>query len=1093
MDFICNVILNHWPALFIALGVVGAFGSLATRDDISSLLASCFFIGLGFFFYEFPVGALWQWLTENTVLALTGLLLLNAVVGFLRSAHWNFSEATVVFFFFGGAAVFIYALFETDVQMWIDNDRVYYTLLLAGIFLFAGPLFVGLRIGFYASVFLSVCAAGFYYLGPVESWPWMNQTEVSTVIYHPFWRDALVFPIWMWEEKMSVVLTLLLAGFYLRLGGLGAALFVTLIAFLFLYYPPADLWNLANQYRLVSFIIEGSYCSVFLKSLLIISITVAFWQGARKLLVHKKPPLWRVQLTVVSAGSGTRVWHDRLERELAQKGYLAKEKDQADAVVVVIDKTFPVAILAGDELDATCFHTIRRALATGAKLLPVTIGKATVPPSSKLPDEIDSIANYQSFELHEQSQLPGVVAHLVTAVGKSGQTASPGKNQKERVFISYRRNDSRYWAALLAWALIQRIGIRCVFFDIGSLVPGQRFEKVIQTKIEDATDFVILIGPSFFSAGRDGKPRIESPDDFVHREIRSALELGKPIHTVLVGNAVMPKPAQLPPDIAPAFAKLGMLGRLANRRDAEGLAGVILSKPVFKPNFLRSSYSTSEEKAERLINVAAPVLFSLGWSVVKSAIGKGKVVMIRPDASQLRFSLDFENEELVLEESCSRLKTLGLRQWVPRATFFFGADAPVNDMLRLPDRYIEAMYDPLAYLKRAGRFDLDNMPQPPMSLQDAYRFARDSNQSGASAVALWSKEVSRIYATGGLWELNKLKSISLKQNVEVVTLHAHLDPNWIYAATNKGVFTIDLTSGEVVSTMIRKKTLSLGLSASGMLASVDHKYRLYILDKDGSLIVRRQIPYSFWQRVQGYRTLASELSWCESENCIAICASDRLWVYKLDSDKFILLERRREYNTIKKPALFLPHAEELLTNSSNSIQLVLAASGKMVRDYSLKKLVDESETKTESALYAGNSIETKCMGLAPNGTVLALGGKDSQLVLFDVPSHKPRGIFVWHAPFLNEGTSGEVVGLAFSHDSRWLASIANDKRIVLGNVQTAESAYEGSADIPIFSRSSICWSQDDKRIAVASGFNTIEVWETGVTTPKKDSESALAS
>lgn len=116
------------------------------------------------------------------------------------------------------------------------------------------------------------------------------------------------------------------------------------------------------------------------------------------------------------------------------------------------------------------------------------------------------------------------------------------------IFLSYRREDSAGYAGRLRDNLGSFRGVT-VFMDVTSLRPGSTFPTAIEAAVSGSDAVIVLIGKTWASAGRDGLPRIGHADDFVRREVSTALSLEKLVIPVLVGGASMPLETELPVDI----------------------------------------------------------------------------------------------------------------------------------------------------------------------------------------------------------------------------------------------------------------------------------------------------------------------------------------------------------------------------------------------------------------------------------------------------------------------------------------------------------------------------------------------------------------
>jgi len=117
---------------------------------------------------------------------------------------------------------------------------------------------------------------------------------------------------------------------------------------------------------------------------------------------------------------------------------------------------------------------------------------------------------------------------------------------RPRIFISYRRADSFVPSGrIYAW-LRERLEGR-VFMDVGGIPLGDNFVKVIQGEIERSTLLLAIIGTDWcLAAGEDGAIRLDQREDFVRREILTAINNGVRIVPVLVNGATMPKENDLP-------------------------------------------------------------------------------------------------------------------------------------------------------------------------------------------------------------------------------------------------------------------------------------------------------------------------------------------------------------------------------------------------------------------------------------------------------------------------------------------------------------------------------------------------------------------
>ncbi len=115
------------------------------------------------------------------------------------------------------------------------------------------------------------------------------------------------------------------------------------------------------------------------------------------------------------------------------------------------------------------------------------------------------------------------------------------------IFISYRRDDSSGDAGRLYDHLIAHFGKQMVFRDIDTIAPGSDFVRRIEDAVGACQVFLVLIGRSWLTTtGPDGRRRLENPADFVRLELTAALRQGIRMIPLLVQDAQMPRPQELP-------------------------------------------------------------------------------------------------------------------------------------------------------------------------------------------------------------------------------------------------------------------------------------------------------------------------------------------------------------------------------------------------------------------------------------------------------------------------------------------------------------------------------------------------------------------
>lgn len=129
--------------------------------------------------------------------------------------------------------------------------------------------------------------------------------------------------------------------------------------------------------------------------------------------------------------------------------------------------------------------------------------------------------------------------------GDGAETSTPA-----RVFISYRRDDAAGEAGRLYDSLTERLGRHAVFVAAEEIQPGEEFGAVTRERIVASDVMLVLIGRRWANAtDATGRFRLNSPDDWVRREIETALHARVPLIPVLVDGAPIPVRERLPGSI----------------------------------------------------------------------------------------------------------------------------------------------------------------------------------------------------------------------------------------------------------------------------------------------------------------------------------------------------------------------------------------------------------------------------------------------------------------------------------------------------------------------------------------------------------------
>jgi formylglycine-generating enzyme required for sulfatase activity len=143
-----------------------------------------------------------------------------------------------------------------------------------------------------------------------------------------------------------------------------------------------------------------------------------------------------------------------------------------------------------------------------------------------------------------------------------------------KIFINYRRGDEPGFTQALFGRLEQAFPAERLFMDVDNIPPGDDFFLVLESQVAQCDALLAVIGKSWLDATDErGNRRLDDPNDFVRIEIESALRLGKRVIPVLVHEAKMPGPDELPEAIRPLARRNAV--RLTHERFRADVQGLI--------------------------------------------------------------------------------------------------------------------------------------------------------------------------------------------------------------------------------------------------------------------------------------------------------------------------------------------------------------------------------------------------------------------------------------------------------------------------------------------------------------------------------------
>lgn len=107
-----------------------------------------------------------------------------------------------------------------------------------------------------------------------------------------------------------------------------------------------------------------------------------------------------------------------------------------------------------------------------------------------------------------------------------------------RLFISYRRADSRSFTERIADVLAGEFDPKNIFQDVDDIPAGEDFRGVLREAVRSCDVVLVVIGRDWLTVKNEaGLRRLDDPDDFVRIEVESALTQNKLVVPLLVDNA----------------------------------------------------------------------------------------------------------------------------------------------------------------------------------------------------------------------------------------------------------------------------------------------------------------------------------------------------------------------------------------------------------------------------------------------------------------------------------------------------------------------------------------------------------------------------
>lgn len=163
-----------------------------------------------------------------------------------------------------------------------------------------------------------------------------------------------------------------------------------------------------------------------------------------------------------------------------------------------------------------------------------------------------------------------------------------------RIFISYRRSDSRKDAGRLYDRLVHAFGRHNIFKDVDNIPPGTDFRGALTEAVSSCDVLLVIIGQQWIDArDEQGNRRLDDPDDYVRIEIETGLARSRAVTIpVLVDGASVPKPEELPSTLR----ELSFKNAVVVRDDPDFHRDVARLVDWLSGDYLNNAYRPSESQ-----------------------------------------------------------------------------------------------------------------------------------------------------------------------------------------------------------------------------------------------------------------------------------------------------------------------------------------------------------------------------------------------------------------------------------------------------------------------------------------------------------------
>lgn len=197
-----------------------------------------------------------------------------------------------------------------------------------------------------------------------------------------------------------------------------------------------------------------------------------------------------------------------------------------------------------------------------------------------------------------------------------------------KIFINYRREDTRSDAARVRDRLVAAFGKANVFMDVDNLMAGQRFDQQLAKALDECDVFLAVMGARWQDILEARK--IARGRDYVREEIAEALARGLVVIPVLIERTPLPDPETLPEDIrALVLHQKHDVGHERFGRDVDDLVAAIKAARKVRASSRRSKWPRIAAGILSLGLIVAGVLY--GYTMLRTDPQSNQTEIVRSD------------------------------------------------------------------------------------------------------------------------------------------------------------------------------------------------------------------------------------------------------------------------------------------------------------------------------------------------------------------------------------------------------------------------------------------------------------------------------